>query len=370
MTPILFEPNTTDFNNNNGVGLLTDVLSCYVTEELNGLFELSMTYPVHGIHYESIVTDAIITAPTEEFSYGFPYFQPFRIYRVSEPINGVVTVNAQHYSYMLNYIPVMPITAASMTASDALTAIKAAAGENCPFNFSTDITTTANFGVKVPTPMRSILGGVEGSFLDVYGGQFEWSYPYVYIRRRRGEDRGFRIEYGHNMTNFLQDSSTESIVTGICPYARNTGENGNETILTLPEKVIESQYASLFPFKRTVCVDLTEKFSDKSGAAITEEELRTAANTYITSNAVGVPKVSISVSFVETRTGKDMMLDYSNVVHLGDTVTVNFVMYNIMTQEKVVKTVFDVLMEKFSSVTIGSQTQDLANTICNIQTGK
>ena len=45
-------------------------------------------------------------------------------------------------------------------------------------------------------------------------------------------------------------------------------------------------------------------------------------------------------------------------------------MYNIMTQEKVVKTVFDVLMEKFSSVTIGSQTQDLANTIYNIQTGR
>lgn len=366
MTPILYEPNTTSFNNN-GIGLLTDVLSCYVTEELNGLFELSMTYPVHGIHYESIVTDAIITAPTEEFSTSF---QPFRIYRVSEPINGVVTVNAQHLSYMLNYVPVMPITEASMTASDALTAIKAAAGENCPFNFSTDITTTANFGVKVPTPMRSILGGVKGSFLDVYGGQFEWSYPYVYIHRHRGEDRGFRIEYGHNMTNFLRDSSTESIVTGICPYARNTDENGNETILTLPEKVIESQYASLFPFKRTVCVDLTEKFSDKSGAAITEEELRTAANTYITSNAVGVPKVSISVSFVETRTGKDMMLDYSNVVHLGDTVTVNFVMYNIMTQEKVVKTVYNVLTERFESVTIGSQTQDLANTIYNIQTGK
>ena len=68
MTPILFEPNTTDFNNN-GIGLLTDVLSCYVTEELNGLFELSMTYPVHGIHYESIVTDAIITAfPTADAS--------------------------------------------------------------------------------------------------------------------------------------------------------------------------------------------------------------------------------------------------------------------------------------------------------------
>lgn len=365
MIPILYESNTTVFNNN-GIGLLTDVMSCRVTEELNGLFELEMTYPVHGIHYESVVTDAIVLAPTEE---DYQRTQPFRIYRVSEPLNGVITVWAQHVSYLLNYIPTMPITSASMTATEALTAIKAAAGENCPFNFSTDITTTADFGVKVPTPMRSILGGVEGSFLDVYGGQFEWDRYYVYINRRRGYDNGFRIIYGYNMTNFLRDTSTESIVTGICPYVRNTDENSNETILTLPEKVIESSYASLYPFKRTKCVDLTEKFSDKSGAAITEEELRTAANAYITANAVGLPKVSITVSFVETRTEKDWALDYSNIVHLGDTVNILFQMYNLTTQEKVVKTVYNVLTERFESVTIGSQSQDLASTIYNISKG-
>ena len=364
MTPILYEPNATAFTNN-GIGLLTDALTCYVSEELNGAFELEMAYPVHGIHFLSTVLDGIIKAAPEEQA---TTLEPFRIYHISEPINGVVTINARHSTYMLNFVPVMPIASAERTAAEALAAIKAAAAEACPVNFTTDITTRATFERKEPQGMRSVLGGIEGSFLDVYGGEFKWSWPNVQVLKARGEDRGFAIDYGKNLVGFLRDSTTDGIITGICPYVRNTAEGGAETILTLPEKVIESQYASLFPFRRTVCVDLSDKFTGNNGA-VTEEQLRTEAQKYVNSNAVGVPRISTDISFVETKDGRDYAIDYANTVHLGDTVTVNFPMYNLSIKEKVVKTVYNVLKDRYESVTIGKPMDSLASTIYDISNG-
>ena len=216
--------------------------------------------------------------------------------------------------------------------------------------------------------MRSVLGGIEGSFLDVYGGEFKWSWPNVQVLKARGEDRGFAIDYGKNLVGFLRDSTTDGIITGICPYVRNTAEGGAETILTLTEKVIESQYASLFPFRRTVCVDLSDKFTGNNGA-VTEEQLRTEAQKYINSNAVGVPRISTDISFVETKDGRDYAIDYANTVHLGDTVTVNFAMYNLSVKEKVVKTVYNVLKDRYESATIGKQMDSLASTIYDISNG-
>ena len=61
MNPVLFEPGATVFTTN-GVGRLSDALSCVVTEERNGIFELEMTYPATGKHAADIVHSSIIYA--------------------------------------------------------------------------------------------------------------------------------------------------------------------------------------------------------------------------------------------------------------------------------------------------------------------
>ena len=47
LKPILYEANTVDFNNN-GLGALTEAMFSQVTEERNGIFELSVVYPMSG----------------------------------------------------------------------------------------------------------------------------------------------------------------------------------------------------------------------------------------------------------------------------------------------------------------------------------
>ena len=47
MIPVLFKANAVDFSTY-GIGVLADCISCEVTEERNGAYELVLQYPVTG----------------------------------------------------------------------------------------------------------------------------------------------------------------------------------------------------------------------------------------------------------------------------------------------------------------------------------
>ena len=79
--PILYEATETEFVSN-GIGRLSDAVSCTVLEERNGQYELEMEYPVTGIHYAEILEDRIILARHDDTS----DTKPFRIYKISRPM--------------------------------------------------------------------------------------------------------------------------------------------------------------------------------------------------------------------------------------------------------------------------------------------
>lgn len=167
-------------------------------------------------------------------------------HRKSTPLSGVVTVRAKHISYQLSHIPVSPFTAGSCAA--ALQGLKTNAVEPCPFDFWTDKETTATFTVTEPASARSLLGGVAGSVLDVYGGEYEFNRYTVKLHKARGHDSGVVIAYGKNLVDIDQEESIENTITGVYPYYKDT--NGN--VLELPEKVVSSASAHNFPYPRTV----------------------------------------------------------------------------------------------------------------------
>lgn len=174
----------------NGVGALRDALYCTVTEERNGSYELEMGYPVSGQHYSELTLRGLICAKPNPYSEE----QYFRVYKISRPINGQVIISAQHISYDLCGIPVAPYTAG--TAAQALDRLKSQATVECPFEFWTNLSTTADFAAPVPSSLRSLLGGIDGSILDVYGGEYEWDNYTVKLHSERGTDRGVSIRYG------------------------------------------------------------------------------------------------------------------------------------------------------------------------------
>ncbi len=349
MIPILFEPKTNNFNSN-GLGRLIDATTCLVTEERNGAYELEMQYPINGILCEDIKMASVIFAEPGEGREP----QPFSVYKISKPLKGIITINAEHISYQLSYVPCAPFMA--QTAAGALAGFEAHAAEECPYTFWTDKTTSGNFAVSVPSSIRSRLGGVEGSILDVYGGEFEFDRHIVRLWESRGGDKGVVLRYGKNITDLTQEENISNTITGIYPYWADNDGN----LVELPEKVISSDRAANFPYPRTVPVDLSSEFQERP----TEAELRNASETYMKSNNVGIPVVNIKVSFIplwQTEEYKDLALLES--VNLCDVITVDYEKLGIKVKAKIVRTVYDVLKGRYQSLEIGDVRTTLASTI-------
>ena len=349
MKPIIFPSNATTFTTN-GLGRL-GATECYVEQEVNGIFELEMVVPVDDLRFNEIEISRIIVAkPSPARS-----AQAFRIYKISKPINGLVTVNAQHISYQLSYIPVMPYTATS--CSDALTKIPTNAAETCPFTFSTNKTITANWSSPVvPTSARGILQGEEGSILQRFKGEYEFDNWSVSLKAHLGTNNGVVIRYGKNLTDLLQEESIENTYTGICPYYQS-----DDYVLTLTEKVLHSANASNFPYQRTLPVDLSDKFN----AIPTEQELRDAGNAYITDNNIGVPDVSLDVSFIPLSDTEEYKGHTLENVELGDTVGVYFEKLGVQASAEVISIRYNVLAERYDSIHIGSVKSSLSTTLAN-----
>lgn len=350
--PILYSATETDFSNN-GFGILGDCISCEVTEEANGIFELAMQYPMDGVHFAEICDRAIIKAKADQFREP----QLFRVYAISKPMNGIVTVLAEHISYDLSGIPVKPFSAS--TASSALSGLKNNAVVDCPFDFWTDKDTSANFKVSVPSSIRSRLGGVSGSILDVYGGEYEFNNYTVRLHNNRGMNRGVSIRYGKNLTDIKQDQNCSNVATGVYPYwVDSDGKN----IVELPEKIVNAP--GTYNFLKIRTLDLSSEFKTQP----TVDQLRAKTETYIKNNNIGVPVVSLSVSFEQLSKSEEYKhLALLERVSLFDTVNVEFPALGVSATAKAVKLVYDVIADRVKSVMLGSVRANIADTIANQQ---
>lgn len=351
MIPILFPENTTQFNTN-GIGRLSDAISCVVIEERNGQFELEIQYAAEGKYVEDIGYNKIILAkPSQENT-----LQAFRIYKVEKSImGGTINVNAQHISYQLANIPLKPFAASSL--ADTLVKLKSESLEANPFTFITDKTSAVACGSVIPIMCRSMLGGHEGSLLDVYGGEWKFDNYTCSLLSARGADRGVTIRYGKNLVSLEQEESIANTITGIVPYW--SASDSDECVYANP---VYASTASNFPYKRTEIIDFSDKFDYKP----TAQQLTALAQQYIEKNNIGHPSVSLDVDFVnlaDTEEYKDIA-PLENVL-LCDTVTVIFEKLGISEKAKIVKTEYDCLAERYKSVEIGTIRSSLAVTIAD-----
>ena len=351
MKPILYESDEELFSNQ-GLGVLSDVISCSVTEERNGKFELIMKYPTNGHKFEEIKKNRLILAKPNEISDS----QPFCIYRITKPMRGTVTVYAEHISYRMSFIPVKPFTAT--TVSEALLGLENNAIEECPFSFWTDKDTVANFKLKEPKSMRSILGGTEGSILDIYGGG-EWEFDRFTAKlyQNRGANHDVTIRYGKNLIDLTQEENISNTITGIVPFWKDQ-ESGE--IVTVDGYVVWSDSAQNYPFPRTIPMDFSSKFQNKP----TKEQLKNAAESYVQSNNIGIPNISIKLSFAALWQSEEYKSKF-NVEKIGlcDTVNVEFEELGISATAKVIRTVYNCILERYETIEIGEPKTNLAKAI-------
>ena len=343
--PRLYPPTAAAWDTN-GLGALSDCISCVVEETLNGPFELEMQYRLNGLHYADITLRSLILAKPNPAARP----QPFRVYKISRPINGVVTINAQHLSYDLSGIVIEPFNAPSLAS--ALEGMKTNAVTENPFEYETDKTVISDFVVSYPSSARSLVAGQRGSLLDTYGGELEFDRYQVKLLSHRGKDNGVTIRYGKNMTDVNQEEDGSGVYTGVYPYWYSEEEGSAD---------LGSSYVPVegeFDFTRILLLDLTEEFENKP----TAEELTQKAQEYISNHDPGVPTISTTVSWYQSK-------DFVENVNLGDVVGVYFSRLGISAKAKIVKTRYNALQNRYESVDIGSVRSSIAGTIVSMDQG-
>lgn len=344
----LYSSEETEFVTN-GLGSLSEAKSCVVTEEANGGFELEMVYPITGRRYKDLNVRNIIFAKPNPVDQP----QPFRIYEISRPMNGMVTFYASHISYDLSGYPVKPFTAEN--AVEAMAGLKENSVLEHPFDFWTDKDVDTKFTLPIPYSTRGILAGVQGSILDTYLGEYKFDRFSVRLYKNRGSNRGVTIRYGKNLTDFQQEEKISNVYTGVYPYWQDLY---GEVLVELPEKIVQAE--GTYDFVNIMMLDLSYDFEEQP----TEEQLREKAQKYVTNNKVGTPSVSLKVSFTQLeQTEEYKHLTLLERVELFDTVTVEFPEMNVSSTSKISKTVYDVLAGRYSSVTVGEIRASISETI-------
>lgn len=459
----------------NGLGGLGDAISCIVTEERNSTYELEMVYPIDGIHFNDIQNDRLIRCNASETSDE----QTFRIYNIEKPLDGKVTIHAEHISYLLTKTPCMPFEASGPVS--AFTEIEKSVQWNTknsnfprfPFTFWTDKTSTPAIKIESPRSVRSILMGEQGSILDACGGgDYEFDNFTVRFHNHRGSDKNVTIRYGKNLMDLKNEDDITSVYTGILPYWSGslretqsfTDADGRVVVDSVDTTIyittasqaayiaeqaakgktitnylngatLWSENEKNFASPMSVVVDMSSNLDledykepdikqgiDTNGNVIYEYDskgnpiyetnddgsirkdsdgnpvrmketdahyatrkinankkaeadykayvlktLTEKSNDYLTDNTGWKPKTNFEVSFVQlwqTEEYKDLAA--LERVSLGDTVHVYYPKMNITEDVRVIKTVYNVLLDRYDSIELGDSKGSAAGEITGI----
>ena len=344
MIPILIDTDNTILGN------ITDCTGCTATEERNGIYEAKFTVPMQSDIYGKIQTGRFISAKPNDISNN----QKFRIYkRFDDKIAKTTTFYCEHIRYKLAGIPVAPDTYSGTPASilsDMLTSVNA----NTEFSAWSDISTVKDITMEIPSTAGAMLAGQKGSLLDVFGGEFEFDNYTVKLHQNRGQEKKTEIRYRKNLTGFTCTEDTTNTYTHVYPFYRN--EDG--VYVQLDSKVITLANASNLPFERCYMLDLSAEFDTPP----TKAQLQAKANAFINANDLDTVARHYKVSFVPLwQTEEYKNLAVLERCSLCDTVTVIHEKEKV--KAKIIKTVYDVLNERYISIEMGNAKSNFAQTV-------
>ena len=362
MRPILFNKNEQSFDTY-GLGEL-NVTKGTVTRERNGNYTLYAEIPVNDPAVAIIEKEMKLKADAGLRTKN----QTFEISRIVKDSSNIVKIYGQHISHKLEYMAVRNGTAMSGTAQSALGRWKDALIGDLRFDVWSDIQTTGNsvLDISKMENARQALGGVEGSILDIWGGEYEFDNMTIRLHKQLGRTAPTVLEYGRNILSAESDETIESAYTSVLPFATYTPEKPegdtsdsqpDPITVTLPENYVDSKYKALYAHRRIKVVDFSSEFKSdsKSKDIPTPDKLRKIATDYMERNAIGKPKINIKIEYADLA----KTLDYADngwieELELCDIVPIYYPQIGLTDETAKVTTVtYDFVNERNESVEFG-----------------
>lgn len=362
MRPILFNKNEQSFDTY-GLGEL-NVTKGTATRERNGNYTLYAEIPVNDPMVASLEKEMKLKADAGLRTKN----QTFEISRIVKDSSNIVKIYGQHISHKLEYMVLRNATAFAGSAFSALSIWRGALIGDLTFDVWSDIQTTSKgvFDISKMENARQALGGVEGSILDIYGGEYEFDNMTVRLHKQLGRTAPTVLEYGRNILSAELDETIESAYTSVLPFATYTpdkpeGDTSDSqpdpVTVTLPENYVDSKYKALYAHRRIKVVDFSSEFKSdsKSKDIPTPDKLRKIANDYMERNEIGKPKINIKIEYADlART-----LDYADrgwieEVELCDIVPVYYPQIGLTDETLKITTItYDFVNERNESVEFG-----------------
>nr|DAK77537.1 MAG TPA: tail protein [Caudoviricetes sp.] len=362
MRPILFNKNETAFDTY-GLGEL-NVTKGNVTRERNGNYTLYSEIPANDPMVATLEKEMKLKADAGLRTKN----QTFEISRIVKDSSNIVKIYGQHISHKLEYMGLVNGRPFSGSAFTALAIWHNATIGDLRFDVWSDIQTTGKgvFDISKMENARQALGGVEGSILDIYGGEYEFDNMTVRLHKQLGRTAPTVLEYGRNILSAELDETIESAYTSVLPFATYTpdkpeGDTSDSqpdpVTVTLPENYVDSKYKALYAHRRIKVVDFSSEFKSdsKSKDIPTPDKLRKIANDYMERNEIGKPKINIKIEYADlART-----LDYADngwieEVELCDIVPVYYPQIGLTDETLKVTTItYDFVNERNESVEYG-----------------
>lgn len=353
---------TTNFNNN-GIGILRDVISANIIEELNGCYELEMEYPIKGHLSEEIKEGNVIKARSVES------YQLFRIKHVKKNLNRK-TVVATHIFYDWNDDFIEDTYPQKLAGQAALTwLVNHTVNSNKKFTAYSDITKIATARYVRRNPVECLIGNIDNSFVNVWGGELERDNFTIKMLENRGKDTGYKIIFSKNLTGIEVDIDYSNVITKVMPQ----GFDG----LLLPEKYVESSHINEYPnekikkveFSEVQIVDDDEHPENNVNEETAYELLRTKAKELFDKDKIDVPVVDIKVELIELSKTREYKgkYDFLETLKLGDTLYTKVEALDVDISIKIVKYQWDVLKERYISLELGNIKSNYVTTQINQQ---
>lgn len=358
MRPILYNANETAFETY-GLGEI-DATKAQVTRERNGNYTLYIEYPASGPLAGTFKNDMRIKSDAGLRTKN----QTFFISRISKDSTGILKIYAKHISHLTEKMAIRNNTNVSGTAQAALAiwALNALGGIRFDTWSDIDLTSKTSWNIADFKTARDALGGVKGSILDIWGGEYEFDNTVIRLHKQLGRRSPIVLEYGRNILRAEDDQDIDGAYTSVYPYAtytpesQGTGEGGatsQQVTVELPEKYVDGPYIGLYNERRVLIVDFSSSFKDKEVPTI--DKLRRLAKEYAINNRLGLPKINTKIEYVDLSKTLDYKLtQILEEAELCDIVPVYYPQIGLTSEDaKLTTIVYDVLLEQNDSVEVG-----------------
>lgn len=338
-------------------GVISSLCEAFVEEERNGLFELSFIMLNTDSLFNYIKEDNIVVANANDTLLN----QKFRIYMTRKLMNNRVEVFARHISFDLMYDYIDNLSFENQSCEYALNQLFRNSNFSTHYRGYSDIVNAQNYNMSMANVLEAI-GGKKGSIIDTFGTGAEIlrDNENIHVLNKRGYDNEVTIEYKKNLTGFELEEDTTDLVTRILPYAKYNDENNGEIIIKAD--YVDSPLIANYSHPYIASIDYSDKFENDEIPTVSK--LQELARKEYRDNKVDIPKQNYKIEFMPLSkcVGYEGLEDK---ISLCDIVTIVDARYNIKTQSKVIKTVFNVLKNRYESMELGEPRTSLGDIVGN-----